>query len=91
MHSDFRVSSITPEQREAARKGPIQLDRKTVRFVPTDSQRCSVGNEDLGTHIVCTFFTGDACTGGLTDCSTPEVWLTESDFIRHLKNQLVSV
>lgn len=28
MHPDFRVSSITPEQRVAARKGPIRLGEK---------------------------------------------------------------
>lgn len=90
MSADFRVSSITPEQREAAREGPIRLDGKTVRLVPTDSQRCSVGNIDSGTHITCVFFDGDGCTGRMADCPTSEVWLTKSDFARHLKNQLVN-
>lgn len=36
MHPDFRVSSITPEQRVAARKGPIRLGEKTVHLVLRD-------------------------------------------------------
>jgi hypothetical protein len=90
MHPDFRVSSITPEQRETARKEPIRLGGITVRLIPTDSQRCNVGDRDSGTHITCAFFIGTACTGSLTHCPTPEVWLTESDFVRHLKNQLTN-
>lgn len=90
MYSDFRVSSITPEQRVAARKGPIRLGEKTVHLVPTNSQRCSVGDVDLGTHIICVFFDGGACSGNLANCPTSEIWLTEPNFVRHLKNQLTS-
>ena len=90
MYSDFRVSSITPEQRVAARKGPIRLGEKTVHLVPTDNQRCSVGDVGLGTHITCVFFDGDACPRNLVNCPTSEIWLTEPNFVRHLKNQLTS-
>jgi len=90
MHSDFRVSSITPKQREAAREGSIHLGGITVRLVPTDEHRCSVGNKSSGTHIACAFFTGNACTGNLAYCPTPEIWLTEPNFARHLKNQLTN-
>lgn len=93
MHPDFRVSSITPEQRVAARKGPIRLGEKTVHLVPTDNQRCSVGDVGLGTHIICVFFfDGDACPRNRVNCPTykTEIWLTEPNFVRHLKNQLTS-
>lgn len=90
MHPDFRVSSITPEQRVAARKGPIRLGEKTVHLVPTDNRRCSVGDINSGTHITCVFFGGGACSGNLADCPTSEIWLTEPNFVRHLKNQLTS-
>lgn len=90
MHPDFRVSSITPEQRVAARKGPIRLGEKTVHLVPTDNQRCSVEDINSGTHITCVFFDDDACSGNLADCPTSEIWLTEPNFVRHLKNQLTS-
>lgn len=90
MHYDFRVSSITPEQRVAARKGPIHLGGIAVRLVPTDSQRCSVGDINSGAHITCVFFDGDECTGRMADCPTSEIWLTEPNFVRHLKNQLTS-
>jgi len=90
MHSDFRVSSITPKQREAAREGPIRLGGIKVRLVPTNSHRCSVGDIDSGTLIICVFFDGDACTNDWIDCPTAEVWLTEPDFTCHLKNQLTN-
>lgn len=90
MHPDFRVSSITPEQRVAARKGPIRLGEKTVHLVPTDNRRCSVGDIDSGTYITCVFFDDGACPCDLVSCPTSEIWLTEPNFVHHLKNQLTS-